>query len=125
MSDFVRDLLVARRAIGNAGFVFPGPGETGHLMDALLPIVVRCRRLRHSGQYARSATHVHHGRGKLRHFPAGAEGAGQPLMGRDVTAGYVQISVERLREPTQRVANKLKELCGIAALAGENVAQLR
>ena len=35
MSDFVRDLLVARRAIGNAGFVFPGPGETGHLMDAL------------------------------------------------------------------------------------------
>ena len=46
-------------------------------------------------------------------------------MGRDVTAGYVQISVERLREPTQRVANKLKELCGIAALAGENVAQLR
>src|SRR5262245_52002692 len=27
MSDFVRDLLVARRALGNAGFVFPGPGK--------------------------------------------------------------------------------------------------
>ncbi len=24
MSDFVRDLLVARRALGNAAFVFPG-----------------------------------------------------------------------------------------------------
>src|SRR5215472_8771157 len=31
MTDFVYDLLVARRALGNAGgFVFPGNGRAGH-----------------------------------------------------------------------------------------------
>jgi integrase len=34
-------------------------------------------------------------------------------LGDDVTAGYVQMTVERLRDPAQRVADKLKELCGI------------
>ena len=31
----------------------------------------------------------------------------------DVTAGYVQHSVERLRVPAQRVADELRRLCGI------------
>ena len=31
----------------------------------------------------------------------------------DVTSGYVIMAVEQLREPAQRVANKLKDLCGI------------
>ena len=33
--------------------------------------------------------------------------------GDDVTAGYIIGSVERLREPAQRVADRLKELCAI------------
>ena len=45
--------------------------------------------------------------------------------GRDVTAGYVQISVERLREPVERVALKLAALCGIAPVAAKNVTKLR
>jgi hypothetical protein len=40
---------------------------------------------------------------------------------RDVTAGYVQHSAERLRAPAQRVADRLRELCriepGIARLS--------
>jgi hypothetical protein len=42
----------------------------------------------------------------------------------DVTAGYVQMSVERLRAPAQRVADKLKELCGIAEVSGGNVEKI-
>jgi hypothetical protein len=34
-------------------------------------------------------------------------------IGGDVTAHYVLMSLERLREPAQRVADRLKELCGI------------
>ena len=30
---------------------------------------------------------------------------------RVVTSGYVQINVERLRDPTQRVTDRLKPLC--------------
>src|SRR5215469_15632639 len=36
-------------------------------------------------------------------------------LGDDVTAGYVQMTVERLRDPAQRVADRLKELCRIGA----------
>ena len=47
-------------------------------------------------------------------------------LGDDVTSGYVQMTVERLREPAQRVADRLKVLCGAAAESeGGNVARLR
>ena len=46
-------------------------------------------------------------------------------LGRDVTEGYVQISVDRLREPAQRVAARLMELCRVAPPEGANVARLR
>jgi integrase len=38
MSDFVRDLLVARRSIGDTKFVFPGNAKRGHIVDTSVPI---------------------------------------------------------------------------------------
>jgi hypothetical protein len=35
-------------------------------------------------------------------------------LGGDVTAGYVQMTTERLRAPVQKVADEMKRLCGIA-----------
>jgi integrase len=46
-------------------------------------------------------------------------------VGNDVTSGYVQMSVERLREPVQRVADKLKALCVVQPLGGANITKLR
>ena len=46
-------------------------------------------------------------------------------LGSGVTEGYVIMNPERLREPAQRVSNKLKMLCGITDPAGENVAPIR
>jgi hypothetical protein len=34
MTDVVHDLLVARRALGNAQFVFPSYGRSGHIEEA-------------------------------------------------------------------------------------------
>jgi hypothetical protein len=45
-------------------------------------------------------------------------------LGDDVTSGYVQMTVERLREPAQRVADSLKELCGLGAPEGASDAPL-
>jgi hypothetical protein len=46
-------------------------------------------------------------------------------LGGDVTSGYIQLTVERLREPAQRVADRLKQLCSIDdASSGENVVKL-
>jgi hypothetical protein len=45
-------------------------------------------------------------------------------LGHSVTAGYVVMSAERLREPAQKVANRIKQLCGIEDVGG-NVKRLR
>ena len=37
MSDYIRDMLIARRALGNAGFVFPGRGASRHISDTIKP----------------------------------------------------------------------------------------
>ena len=39
-------------------------------------------------------------------------------LGSDVTSGYVQMTTERLREPAQKVADKMKGCCGIAPPEG-------
>jgi hypothetical protein len=46
-------------------------------------------------------------------------------LGKGVTEGYINKKVKTLREPAQKIADKLKELCGIAPVVGENIAQLR
>jgi 2-phospho-L-lactate transferase/gluconeogenesis factor (CofD/UPF0052 family) len=45
-------------------------------------------------------------------------------LGNDVTEGYVQMRIKRLREPVQRVADRFKELCDITPIAGDNVKKL-
>jgi integrase len=124
MSDVVRDLLVARRAIGNAGFVFPGPGKVGHLVDAQHPLAlvaaasgirVSAHDLRRTFITVAESTDI---------SPLALKALVNHSMGSDVTAGYVQMTVERLREPVQRVCEKLKELCGVLLPVGENVAKL-
>jgi hypothetical protein len=42
----------------------------------------------------------------------------------DVTGGYVVMTVERLREPAQKVADRMKELCHIAPTGSGNVARI-
>ena len=44
---------------------------------------------------------------------------------RDVTAGYIQFGPERLREPMQRVTDRLKQLIGVTGPEGENVEKLK
>ncbi len=41
--------------------------------------------------------------------------------GTDVTAGYVQVSIDRLRQPAQAVCDRLMELCGVAVPALERL----
>jgi integrase len=123
MSDFVRDMLVARRAIGDAKFVFPA-ARGGHVNNPhhLLKPVIDATGIELSAHDLR------------RTFITVAESADiSPMalkalvnhsLGKDVTAGYVQMTAERLREPAQRVCDKMKSLCRIAPIAAANVARL-
>jgi integrase len=123
MSDFVRDLLVARRALGDAKFVFPGPGPTGHITSVFwaLSFVEKASGIKASAHDLRRTYLTVAESCEI--SPIALKALANHAMGNDVTAGYVLITIERLREAAQRVANKLKELCEIEAPAG-NVKKL-
>ena len=114
LSDYLLDLLVARRAIGLAGpWVFPANSRSGHIEEpraALEAVAEAC------GIWVS----VH---GLRRTFITIAESCDLSAyalkalvnhsLGRDVTAGYIISGPERLREPMQRVTNRLSDLVGL------------
>jgi integrase len=124
MSSFVRDLLVARRAMGDdAGWVFGADSRSGHLEEpkgalaqvaAAAEIVISPHDLRRTFLTVAEGTDI---------SPMALKALVNHQLGGDVTSGYVQLTVDRLREPAQRVCDRLVELCGIGA-APEGVAAL-
>jgi len=118
MSDFVYDLLGARRALGREGpFVFPADSRSGHISEPAFPL----------GEVAQATGFCVSAHDLRRTYITVAESADiSPLamkalvnhsLGNDMTSGYM--TAERLREPAQRVADRLKALCEIA-LGKEN-----
>jgi integrase len=125
MSDFVHGLLVARRALGDARFVFPSNSGSGHVEEPKFPLAAIAR-----------ATGISVSAHDLRRtFVTVAESSDISVLalkalvnhalGSDVTGGYVQMTAERLREPAQRVCDKMKELCGIVPMESGNVAGIK
>jgi integrase len=115
MTDFVRGLLAARRSIGRdaSGFVFPANSRSGHieeprfalrLVKEATNITVTPHDLRRTYVTVAENTDI---------SPLALKALVNHSLGDDVTSGYVQMTVERLREPAQRVADKFKELCAI------------
>ena len=108
LSDFLFDLLSARQETRTSEFVFPGDGARGHLID---PKKAKGRVIEAAGV----AFTLHDLR---RTFTTVAESLDIPAYALkrllnhsaagDVTAGYVVVSVERLRKPMQTIADYLK-----------------
>jgi hypothetical protein len=108
--------LSVRRRLGDTGFVFPANSGAGHISEPKFPLAVveRATGIRASAHDLR------------RSYVTVAESCDiSPLalralinhsLGGDVTSGYVIMSLERLREPAQRVADRLKELCAVEAV---------
>jgi integrase len=125
MSSVVHDLLVPRRALGDGGpFVFPGDGKTGHCQSFTLAlrqigaatgIEVSPHDLRRTFATVAQATEI---------SPLALKLLVAHSAGGDVTSGYTFMTQAQLREAAQKVCDRLKELCGIAAPEGENVARL-
>ena len=126
LSDFLLDLLVRRRALGDAGgWVFPSNSKSGYLEEPKFAL----------GQVEKVTgikVSVHDLR---RTFVTTAERCPLSPMermmlvnhspGKSVHGDYIQLTIEDLREPAQTVANRLKELCEIEAVTADNVARLR
>jgi integrase len=122
MSDFTHDLLVARRSIGNAGFVFPGPGKNRHVVDAGRPLdqVAKATGIKISAHDLRR-TYVTIAETTKNVSSAAVMALVNHSLGSSVHANYFRIKVEDLREPVQLIADRIKTLCGIAKQIGDNV----
>lgn len=114
IGDFVNDMLLARRKkFGKGKFVFEGPGIGGHISNTEHPL----RLVAKASGVTVSAHDLR------RTFLTVAESIDVGLLvmkalanhslGNDVTSGYVQMTVERLREPVRKIEAKMKALCGI------------
>jgi integrase len=121
MTDFVYDLLNARHDLGREGkYVFASHGKHGFIQEPkfFLNQVFKNTGIQVSPHDLR------------RGFITIAESTDVPFLalkalvnhaasGGGVTADYVVMNVERLREPAQRVADRIKLLCGISEPAKE------
>lgn len=125
MSDFVRDMLIARRSLGDGGWVFPAPSRSGHLYDTQFHlglvtketgIQISAHDLRRTFITVAESCEVH---------PFALKALVNHSTGKDVTSGYVIYTTERLREVTQKITDRLKELCEIDEPVGTNVSKLR
>lgn len=109
LSNFVFDLLVRRYKETPGEFVFPGAGKRGHLVES------REQSLE-VGEKSGVPFTLHDLR---RTFVTTAERldisayaikrlVNHKMSANDVTAGYVVMDIERLREPMQRITNALR-----------------
>jgi integrase len=115
LTDILHQMLAARRALGKTEYVFFSHSKSGHVEEpkSFFRDIAEASGVRISPHDLR------------RSFLTVAESCDIPLLALaalanhsvpGITSKYVQINVERLREPAQRVADRLKELCGIAGL---------
>jgi integrase len=119
MSSFVRDLLVARRTLGNDGaYVFGADSRSGHIEEPKshlrqvaksTGIAVSAHDLRRTFVTVAESTDI---------SPLALKALVNHALGNDVTSGYVQMTIERLREPTQRVCDRMMALCEIEPASG-------
>jgi integrase len=126
MTDVVRDMLVGRRSLGGgpSDYVFVSNSKSGHIEEPRFPlkliaaatgIKISVHDLRRGYITAAESADI---------SPLALKALVNHSLGNDVTSGYVQMTAERLREPAQRVADKIKQMCGIAEPA-ENVRRIR
>lgn len=139
MSSYVRDLLVARRALGDSGFVFPArksgrPSASRASAESGLPVSEPNDYFKAIAETSGVLVSAHDLR---RTFTTIAESCDlsewavkaliNHTLGRsDVTGGYIQMSPSRLREAAQRVCDRLMELVGLTppAATAENITRL-
>jgi len=113
LPDYLFNLLSSRKRTTTSDFVFPGPGAAGHIIEPRKQIakVIAASGIQFS---------VHDLR---RTFITIAESLDIPAyalkrllnhkMNADVTAGYIMLDIERLRNPMQMIANHILLKMGV------------
>jgi len=126
MSSFVHRLLVGRRSVvPSGGFVFPARTLGGYTNDAryALELVAKASGITVSPHDLRRTFITHAEESDISVMALKAL-VNHSIGGSDVTENYARMTVERLREPAERVCKKLMSLCGVELPTGENVSAI-
>lgn len=150
MATFVRDLLTARRALGDDGpWVFGSDSRSGHIEEPKFALGQVAKATASAAAEAAGVELSKDGPSPEQVAAMGIVVSSHDLrrtfvtvaeetpnvsimalkalvnhsLGKDVTSGYVQMTVDRLRRPAQRVCDRMMELCGIAEADAEYVAE--
>ena len=112
ITDFIYNMLSCRhRGLGNTQFVFPSVGKSGHIAEPKFPLTqialktgiqVSAHDLRRTFITVAESCDI---------SPIALKALVNHSLNGDVTSGYVIVTPERLREPAQRVTDRLKALC--------------
>jgi integrase len=118
MTDVVHSLLVTRRAIGNAGYIFPGQGKSKHVVDVGHPLdqVAKTTGIRISAHDLRRG-YITIAENTKNVSSAAVMVLVNHALPKSVHSDYIQ-KVENLREPAQLIADRIKEMCQIKKLPG-------
>ena len=127
MSDFIHDMLVARRSVGDTNWVFPAASASGHveLPKFYFRQIFEATGIRVSPHDLRRTFVTIAELTDISLSPFALKALVNHSLGRDVTSGYVRMDGERLRQPVQRVADRIKQLCKVKETQGKNVSQIR
>jgi integrase len=120
MSDLVRDVILERQRLGrdSSGYLFPASGAAGHVTDvqhSLLQVAVStgikvsAHDLRRTFITVAESTDI---------SPIALKALVNHTLGSDITGGYVVMTAERLREPAQKVADRMRGLMKIELPSG-------
>lgn len=114
MNNFVFELLKRRQeSLGSDKWVFPGRGNNSHIIDAKKTVKYITEQtgvkfmihdLRRTFTTAANKLSIPHATIKnlVNHSPS-----------KDVTDGYIILDVDSLREPSQKISDRLLELAGV------------
>jgi integrase len=117
LSDFLFNLLTLRKDHAVSNYVFPGDGRAGYIVE---PRKVMKKII----EKAEISFTLHDLRRTFITVAEGLDISAYALkrllnhkMNQDVTAGYIVMDVERLREPMQMISKHLLKLMGVKELA--------
>lgn len=113
MSNYIYTMLKKRRELGGGDWVFPADSKSGHIEEPKYPLrLIKDKIGIHISPHDLRRTFITIAE-SCNIAVYALKGLVNHSMGMDVTAGYINADAERLREPMQKVTDRLKDLVGI------------
>lgn len=113
LSDYLADMLTTRKANSNSAFVFPGDGVRGYLVEPkrqLAKIIEKTEMPFSMHDLRRSFVTIAE---SLDISSFAVKALVNHKQGDDVTSGYIQMNVERLRQPMQTITDFMLKSAGL------------